>query len=320
MKGATLIHYNDQEPFELTLSRLAFSHKPLYTAVLLGGGTLIFGDSYLPAVRKAAERNLPLFSLGTGVRDPTFWQPQDPADYTLFSRRQTEWISVLKEFRRITVRGPRSADCLEHLGLTRPEIVGDPGLLISRDIDTNRPKTGVIGISLHNANDRRYGRSRVTYEALQQFIPIARKLDLRFRLLALAPDDEQTLCEFAAGCDIAIEPPVPLYRNIDQGLESLESCDVIIGERLHAVVAALALCVPSICLAYQPKAIDFMESMGLQDYCIENCDLTASLLLEKYMQIDSTLDKLRREIADKAEHYRKKQLQILREITNIACS
>lgn len=41
----------------------------------LGGGTLIGKPLYLPPVRQILARQLPAFSIGTGVIDPGFWAP-----------------------------------------------------------------------------------------------------------------------------------------------------------------------------------------------------------------------------------------------------
>ena len=55
----------------------------------------------------------------------------------------------------------------------------------------------------------------------------------------------------------------------------------MVGERLHAVVLAAAAGVPSVMLEYQPKCLDFMESIGRTDWCVRTDRVTGPEILER---------------------------------------
>jgi polysaccharide pyruvyl transferase WcaK-like protein len=58
------------------------------------------------------------------------------------------------------------------------------------------------------------------------------------------------------------------FRNIGRTMERIHAYDLVIGQRLHAVVLACGSGVPAISLAYRPKCYDFMESIDMEPFAI----------------------------------------------------
>jgi polysaccharide pyruvyl transferase WcaK-like protein len=61
---------------------------------------------------------------------------------------------------------------------------------------------------------------------------------------------------------------------------SIAGCDVVIGQRLHSVILAFAYGVPALSLSYQPKCLDFLESVGFADLSLKTDDVIAGRLVE----------------------------------------
>jgi polysaccharide pyruvyl transferase WcaK-like protein len=58
-------------------------------------------------------------------------------------------------------------------------------------------------------------------------------------------------------------------------------CDLFIGSRMHAVIAALSMHVPAIALGWSYKYAGIMERLGLRQYTCEYSSLTAEELISK---------------------------------------
>lgn len=75
-------------------------------------------------------------------------------------------------------------------------------------------------------------------------------------------DDGEILDAFAARV-----PSIPMHRHElrthGDVARLIESCDVVVSERLHAIVMASILCVPSYVLAYDVKVRELAEMLGL---------------------------------------------------------
>lgn len=68
-------------------------------------------------------------------------------------------------------------------------------------------------------------------------------------------------------------------------LDSIRECDVFVGEKLHSVVLASAVFVPSIMLEYRPKCLDFQLSLGRGEYNIRIDKLEAADLVDRLEQL-----------------------------------
>ena len=56
-------------------------------------------------------------------------------------------------------------------------------------------------------------------------------------------------------------------NNINLSLNFLESVDLYVGERLHGVLFSACVSTPFFGLAYQPKTLDFLDSINLTEFC-----------------------------------------------------
>lgn len=58
-------------------------------------------------------------------------------------------------------------------------------------------------------------------------------------------------------------------------------CDMFIGGRMHSVIAAISLCIPTIAISYSIKAPGIMNCVGLSEYVIDIKSITYEKLIEQ---------------------------------------
>jgi polysaccharide pyruvyl transferase WcaK-like protein len=261
---------------EIAASVLANQRLRRHEPLLLGGGTVIGRKNWrLPLrVHMALTSTRPLFMIGAGVEDPVFQGRHSFSSDGELSR----WVPLLGEFDRVTVRGPRSARLLGDVGV-EAEVVGDPALLWARPPYEVEP--GLMAVNLGYGSDL-WSNSQVT--VLKEIAPAIRRYyeaGWRFRFLIANLEDAQ----WSRFCVALAQLPPESYEEIvavrpEVFLASVASCELIVGQRLHALVLAAAAGVPGIMLEYQPKCRDFMESIDSGERSFRTDHLTAGQLIE----------------------------------------
>jgi polysaccharide pyruvyl transferase WcaK-like protein len=226
--------------------------------VLLGGGTAVGRRNWrLPLQAQASlTSRRPLLMIGAGVEDPTF---QGRHSFSGGAELR-KWLPLLRQFDRVTVRGPRSARLLADLGV-ESAVVGDPALLLEAPDLGLEP--GLIGVNLGYGSDL-WSHSQLN--VLKEVAPAIRKMERsgwRFRFLVVNLEDAQ----WTRFCIALAQLPPGSYDVMtttrpDTYLSAVAPCELLLGQRLHAVILAACAGVPSLMLEYQPKCRDFMESIG----------------------------------------------------------
>ena len=265
-------------PRDRSLARIeALAPGGAFAGGLLGGGTLVGYDGYLNAVGRLRTRcpTVPQFGLGLGVLDPRFHYGSTAPDLDELLPR---WVKLLRGFDRVTVRGPRSQEILAAFGLEVP-VVGDTALLLADDQPGLPGAEGLLGLNV--------GISRSIWGAdpvgvLGEVVRFARALTgrgWRIRLVPMWPADLPYVDEAAARIGPGAEV-FDRFFHLDQTLDAIRECRVFVGLKLHSVVLASAVHVPSLMLEYQPKCADFQASIGRSDRTFRTDRLNADELVE----------------------------------------
>ena len=183
------------------------------------------------------------------------------------------WVQVLA--RRIlarttliTVRDEDSVSVLQDLGVVRPvHLVADPAFVLAptpaaqiQDVigshQTPRIGTPRIGVALRSWRDDAF------VDALVEGLRAARRRlgETEIVVLALHPECDLALCTRVAqdvgGRVVAGLAPRDLMAVVG-------TMDVVVGGRLHALIASVLMGVPPIALSYDPKVDGFMRRIGL---------------------------------------------------------
>ncbi|MFQ5556727.1 MAG: polysaccharide pyruvyl transferase family protein, partial [Acidimicrobiales bacterium] len=238
------------------------------TPLLLGGGTLIGRPAYRRALEAGLDvgRDPTIAVLGAGVSAPAA-----TGKSSLDELRA--WRPVLERMPVVRVRGPRSRRYLADIGVDSV-IVGDPALALLRPLASAEPRpaedprAGRVRIGVNVARVRAMGSTEPEILACLGSIAAAAPHAVEVIVLCAAPYDRSAAGRFAAATMEAglarstarvVELPRCDHRDLRQLFGSLS---LVIGVRLHVLVAAAALGVPAVALAYEDKCWDFQDSVS----------------------------------------------------------
>ena len=299
-----LMPYHDYS----VLSAIALRRRN--TAVVLGGGTLINDRGHLAPLEKACRDGRPYFVFGTGVSDPDYWSKFPKARHIDVEG----WSRMLAAAQYVGVRGPRSCAWLHAHGVARAEVIGDPALSIALPSKTAAPSgPPVLGINL-GAHDPILGEEGADFSAVLALIRTVIARGWRVKYLAMHPIDQRIGMELKR----AVQHPdfhLPSFSSDSNTLlRDIASCKSIVGERLHMTVLACALSVPNISLSYQPKCLDFLESIGRADLAVKTDEVTGEVLIERFDWVQERLEEVSDQIRVRCDALRSLQHRRAREI------
>jgi hypothetical protein len=260
------------------LVRLRRGHVP--PAVLLGGGTIIGTTEFREAVTLLGAHGSTPFVLGAGVEDPAF-----PGAYAGALRaEQAHWPRVLERFDKVTVRGPLSQAILGSIGV-EAEVVGDAALLLGQGTPTGPDPERRLGVNLGIASGLWGGDLDAVLDAVLDALRVLLDDGWRVTLFPVWPKDVPLLAELQrrlGGRADMFEG----YLDVDALTRALSECRVFVGMKLHSVVLASAVFVPSLMLEYMPKCRDFQASLGREDRTLRTDSVSSSAIVEHVRELD----------------------------------
>jgi hypothetical protein len=252
--------------------------KQLLKSACLGGGTLIFAPlntDWYRSIDILRKKGVKLkFTVGTGVRDPKFFSDID-------NNVINAWREILNACDIISVRGEKSKEILDRCGIQSAEVIGDPVLWFFRDKIKQKSKDKKIGINISGQSYLYGDTQKKVFHTMSELINNLTDKGWSVTLYPTCREDV-LLAE-----KIKIEFPDKIkkvYKNIfdtQKYIDAISNEDIFVGVKLHSVVLAHCSSTPSIMIGYQPKAYDYMESMGLNDYLIRSDKVEAKGLESK---------------------------------------
>lgn len=284
-------------------------------APFITGGTAIGRMNWRVELRLAMllARRRPAVMLGAGVEDPSFQGdhgfsgtlrteltgmlsrrlPGAPGSYFrgryLSMRDNTagaelrQWRPVLREFLTVAVRGPRSAELLADVGV-EAEVVGDPALLLQPTGELPPHQEKIVGVTLGYGDDLwGHDHERVVNEVGDALRALTAD-GWHARFIVVNESDRRFVapCAAAAGIDSA---DVVDGITTDDFFREAAKCDVFVGERLHSTILASVIGVPSVMIEYQPKCLDFMRSIGREEWNLRTDHITGRQLREQVIAL-----------------------------------
>lgn len=288
---------------ELKLERIGLSGPGFFRGCLLGGGTLI--NSYtLAAVKAAVRQGLPLAALGTGAGSGGF---DMPATVNL-----DEWPDLLNRFTAVGVRGPRSLELLEQLGVRNARVVGDLALLHARSaaaVADNPPRFAINAIQPHG--EARYGAAELA--ALGR--AAAGLIRDGWQPIPIATDPTDAVALEAVLKNTPASGAATHYpRTAEEFLDLVAPCTAIISMRLHGSVLACCAGVPPVILSYLGKCEDFGASMKLDHLVVPIVSLHEAAVRERVEVIQAGGPRLRNEVLIQARHWKTELSELCRTV------
>jgi len=244
---------------ERRLARVGLSGPRYFRHVLVGGGTLI-SPFWFGKVEAAVQQGLAISTLGTGVGSCGFIQ-RDDIDLSA-------WVPLVRTFRHLGVRGPRSKRRLEAMGAERPEVVGDLAMYLALDEPTAASDPPIIAVNLSMpAADEPMSGETERFNELRDALRSHMREGWRVRGYAMNPRDvapTQALLE-RLGAD---DTRTPHLSRVDEFFNRVGPATLNVAVRLHGAILGCCAGVPPLMLGYRDKCLDFAESMGLDDACV----------------------------------------------------
>ncbi len=233
---------------------------------LLAGGTLI-NHMCLREAKKGKEIFGPLYVLGTGVAQTSYWANREG-----YSLQETEWKEVLKDSPFIGVRGPLSMEQLTKIGISS-KVIGDPVLYLSRPLERSLSDNNLtVGLNVGSSLGNVQGGEENLKRFFQELAQTLKDRGYQIIWFVVCPEDLTITEEIARLTDTKTIEKV--YLSYEEYFNKVHGCDLFVGTKLHSICLALCVSVPSIMIEYRPKCRDFMMSLELDNYSVttESCN------------------------------------------------
>ncbi|MEN8239470.1 MAG: glycosyltransferase [Actinomycetota bacterium] len=269
-------------------------------AAMVGGGTLFnAGKYYLNKVRRVDGPHMERVVFGTGVRSSTYWGMTETYE---------DWEPFLDSALSIGVRGPDSLAAMRSWGYDGPiDVIGDPALSLRRPDAVARVDGRVVLSPLHTGGECWGSDDGLV---MDRFASIVARLAADGRevvVMTAHPADDRWAIEIMRRAGHPDLSYLAGYEDLDATLRLLASADLVIGERLHAVVLAAAVGTPFVGVEYRPKLLDFARSIDSEEHVVrtDRIDLLDAA-------VDSALDRgpeIRRHVEERVQSLVARQRQ-----------
>lgn len=236
-------------------------------AALIGGGTVV-GH---PGFRQMVEPVRHLAVVAVGVEAPAFFGRREGEAWLELER----WAAVLGRSERASVRGPRSQQLLAAVGLDLP-IVPDMAL-VSVDPGDPTPQDRVLGVNIGSSWGSWHEEAPFVDEVANAMTTLAGD-GWTARVLVVCPLDSDL------GWNLARRVPsaeLVLATTADKYLAEARRCQVVVAQKLHAIVLAAAAGVPTVAMEYHPKCADHMDLLGRMDLLVRTDQVRADDLVQR---------------------------------------
>lgn len=292
------------EAFFLVNKRLFDSYKlvPLNDEVSHSGITLFGGGTLLPMWTMSTTRNNRYnYAFGVGMRNPIFWGKFDSVVIEQIKRFR---------FRFVGVRGNLSQKLLKKCGIAS-EVIGDPALMLKPQSYTKKDEK--IAINVSSPPQGLWGN---TQDLMNKTIKLCKTLKKHHYDLTLIPfylGDVPFIEKIAQKTDVAV---FDNWMDVQNTLDFLSSCNLVIGQKMHANVFSAATYTPFISLEYRPKCLDFAESMGYEKYNLRTNRVNVKRVMILLDDLLHHWDSMRELLIDNVEMYRKRMKSFASRIIN----
>jgi polysaccharide pyruvyl transferase WcaK-like protein len=277
---------------ELVYSLAVRGHRKPHASIM-GGGTLLNNGAFFSSLKKCYQPGEPLIVFGTGC-----------VDTSLFKNRLMEENEIYRNALMVGVRDPYAQRELKKIDIDST-VIGDPVLHLCHP----RPvaaQSKTVGINI--GYDRvMIGEQKHVSKQILHFINDAVSNGWKVEFFAMNDRDVNEIRKVTSILQPESFTVWSDYLDIDGFLERVLTYTAVVGQRLHAVVTASGLGIPCISLSYLPKCNHYMESVGMERFCINTDKFTAQDLIDRFTDIQRDYDKLNEKLVRNTNVYRQKQ-------------
>lgn len=274
-----------------------------YDAVMLGGGTLINSAGYLDKLLYFQKKGFKTFVFGAGVLDPVFYSRFDEYPNVMY-----RWVDCLNSCDFVGVRGPLSKEILSKYGYHDAVICGDPVFYFAEDHIPKKRRGKTIGINVGTTWHGRYlygGSDEKVIKFTKKLATVLIELGYDIMLFPVFQDDIEVTKEVLQVSPGNISMVVN-HHDLHAYMKSLDEVDIFIGEKLHSVIIALCKYIPSIMLAYRPKCLDLMESIGSGKFAVKTNKLDIDNIIYLVKEIEENYLSYQEHVVAEIANYKNK--------------
>ncbi len=272
---------------------------------VLSGGTIINRHTLF-----AAKEGISIFKkfyvLGTGVTQKKFWTGRDG-----FVDRSDEWSKILSQADFVGVRGPDSVEELKVIGV-ESICFGDPVIQMTKEKKLPYVKNK-IGLNIGLSGGHVWGSE---VEIKEKFLELATKLKndgFSIEWFVVCPED-LAITEEVAKASKTDNTIHKIYTDCEDYFSKTSTMEAFIGLKLHAVMMAMCVHVPSIMIEYRPKCLDFMKSVGQEDFNFRSDQIEIDRVIEKLSNIISSRDKASDVVKEQMLKIKRKQKEVISDL------
>lgn len=278
----------------------SFSFKPDITVV--GGGTMII-PTLCRRMKTLADATRTVL-LGCGVRG--LKGTPVPRGLTPDPRLHPAVYQTLRRSKG-GVRGPDSAKLLAYGGVIT-QIVGDLGFLYIQKVEKSTSSRTRVGVNVGATRGAVFEPERNMLKATANFIN-GLPDSVEVHLFPVWKGDVPAIKKLAArlGRPAHVISKVMSYQDIHLLLANM---DFIVGMKLHVIVSAVQLGIPFASLSYQPKCIDFLRSINMED---ADPFWNETPIMDLYKKSMDERDVIREKMAGHVVQCKKKLMSVVKE-------
>jgi polysaccharide pyruvyl transferase WcaK-like protein len=159
-------------------------------------------------------------------------------------------------------------------------VVGDPVLALADPPDLGpRHEEGQLGLNLAKPDGMWGGDPELVLQKVTAFAQRLADAGWRTRVVPFHVRD----LDFARRACEEIGSSASLFTKLadhNRLFDTIRGCDVFVGLKLHSVVVASSLYVPSVMLEYRPKCRDFQRSLGREEFTMRTDAIDTNRLTE----------------------------------------
>lgn len=89
----------------------------------------------------------------------------------------------------------------------------------------------------------------------------------------------------------------------EQHIQEVAKCTFFIGHKTHSTIFAMATGTPLVGIAYHVKTREFMRQFDVEEYCIDDKDLTGDTLIRVSQELESNIDFIGDKLFNKAAEF-----------------
>jgi polysaccharide pyruvyl transferase WcaK-like protein len=170
-------------------------------------------------------------------------------------------------------RDAGSKEFMQSIGVDEINSPVMPDIVIGQNVDEPPPVRAkpplTIGLGVMSYRGWRIDEAlgQDYREKLARFVRWAEARQHRIRFLVAEPSDARALAKLKALLGDDVERGGDDMVLLDDVMDTIRECDIVIGSRFHVLVAGLKLNRPCISLSYGPKHDLLMTQAGIGEFC-----------------------------------------------------